>query len=82
MKNYLYSFYESMYKTKIMSYYKFIYLLIIKYIYRDMFKIILVFIFSLLTTSKLVQVVSFFRHGARYHLNSYYDGNTTKDYWG
>ena len=47
-----------------------------------MFKIILIFIFSLLTTSKLVQVVSFFRHGARYHLNSYYDGNTTKDYWG
>jgi hypothetical protein len=23
-----------------------------------------------------------FRHGARYHLNSLYDGNTTHDVWG
>lgn len=28
--------------------------------------------------SKLHQVVSMFRHGARYHLNGYYDGNATK----
>jgi hypothetical protein len=32
--------------------------------------------------SKLYQVVSMFRHGARYHLNGYYDGNATKEYWG
>lgn len=32
--------------------------------------------------SKLHQVVSLFRHGARYHLNSYYDGNATRDLWG
>lgn len=32
--------------------------------------------------SKLEQVVSFFRHGARYALNSYYDGNDTKYTWG
>jgi hypothetical protein len=31
---------------------------------------------------KLEQVVSLFRHGARYHLNSYYDGNSTRDLWG
>lgn len=34
------------------------------------------------TEGKLVQVVSFFRHGARYHLSSYAGGNETKDYWG
>jgi hypothetical protein len=32
--------------------------------------------------SKLYQVVSQFRHGARYHLNDYYDGNSTRDLWG
>jgi hypothetical protein len=32
--------------------------------------------------TKLVQVVSLFRHGARYHLNDYYDGNSTKPFWG
>lgn len=31
---------------------------------------------------KLHQVVSMFRHGARYHLNSYYDGNATREFWG
>jgi len=30
----------------------------------------------------VVQVVSLFRHGARYHINSYYDGNSTKEVWG
>lgn len=29
------------------------------------------------TLSKLYQVVSLFRHGARYHLNSLYDGDST-----
>ena len=32
--------------------------------------------------AKLQQVVSLFRHGARYHLNSDYDGNSTKPLWG
>lgn len=27
---------------------------------------------------KLHQVASLFRHGARYHINGYYDGNSTK----
>lgn len=47
-----------------------------------MVKILFVLLFSFLATTKLVQVVSHFRHGARYHLNSLYDGNTTKDNWG
>lgn len=34
------------------------------------------------TQGKLYQVASLFRHGARYHLNSYYDGNSTKPLWG
>ena len=46
-------------------------------------KILLSFlILFILATPKLVQVVSYFRHGARYHLNSLYDGNTTRDFWG
>ena len=32
--------------------------------------------------AKLHQVVSAFRHGARYHLNSMYDGNDTRPLWG
>lgn len=39
---------------------------------------ILLIIFS---TSKLYQVVSLFRHGARYHLTDLYDGNSTRDMW-
>lgn len=35
-----------------------------------------------LTHSKLAQVVSFFRHGARYPLSSFYDGNDTRYIWG
>jgi hypothetical protein len=31
---------------------------------------------------ELVQLVNMFRHGARYHLNSYYDGNETLPNWG
>lgn len=34
------------------------------------------------TETKLAQVVSFFRHGARYALNSLIDGNDTKYIWG
>lgn len=44
--------------------------------------VIAVLLELVLTQSKLVQVVSMFRHGARYHLNSLYDGNTTLPYWG
>lgn len=31
---------------------------------------------------KLAQVVSMFRHGSRYVLNSLYDGNDTRYMWG
>lgn len=34
------------------------------------------------THAKLYQVASLFRHGARYHINGYYDGNSTKSLWG
>ena len=27
-------------------------------------------------------MVSIFRHGARYHLNSYYDGEQYRPFWG
>lgn len=32
--------------------------------------------------TKLAQVVSMFRHGSRYVLNSLYDGNDTRWMWG
>jgi broad specificity phosphatase PhoE len=32
--------------------------------------------------SKLYQVVSLTRHGARYHVNDFGDGNDTKPLWG
>lgn len=32
--------------------------------------------------AKLFQVVSFTRHGARYHVNDFGDGNDTKPLWG
>jgi hypothetical protein len=42
-------------------------------------KIILVLFFVMsLAYCKLYQVVSLFRHGARYHINDLYDGNSTK----
>ena len=45
---------------------------------------LILFLVSLLSLShgKLYQVVSHFRHGARYHTGSTYDGNETKPYWG
>jgi len=45
-------------------------------------KIFTLFLFITIATSKLAQVVSFFRHGARYALNSLYDGNETRYIWG
>jgi hypothetical protein len=47
-----------------------------------MIKLLLVLLVLCLSESKLYQVLSVFRHGARYHLNSYYDGNSTFDQWG
>ena len=35
-----------------------------------------------LCSAKLAQVVSIFRHGARYPLSSIYDGNDTRYMWG
>jgi hypothetical protein len=32
--------------------------------------------------NKLYQLVSLFRHGARYHINNLYDGNATREVWG
>ena len=45
-------------------------------------KISLLFFLVLLSSGKLYQVVSLFRHGARTHVNSIYDGNSTFDIWG
>jgi broad specificity phosphatase PhoE len=39
-------------------------------------------ILSTVVEGKLFQVVSLFRHGARFHINGYYDGNSTKPLWG
>lgn len=47
-----------------------------------MIKSILIILLITLSESKLYQVVSLFRHGARYHLNALYDGNSTYDVWG
>jgi len=47
-----------------------------------MLKFYLFALFITVAFSRLYQVVSLFRHGARYHLNSYYDGNSTLDQWG
>jgi lysosomal acid phosphatase len=35
-----------------------------------------------LVCGELVQLVTMFRHGARYHINSFYDGNETIPNWG
>jgi len=47
-----------------------------------MIKTILIVFLIALSSAKLYQVVSLFRHGARYHLNALYDGNSTYDMWG
>lgn len=47
-------------------------------------KNLLLFLVALLTSalSKRYQMVSMFRHGARYHLNDVYDANSTLGLWG
>lgn len=47
-----------------------------------MIKSILIILLITLSASKLYQVTSLFRHGARYHLNALYDGNSTHSVWG
>jgi len=47
-----------------------------------MIKTLLFVVLIALSSAKLYQVVSLFRHGARYHLNTLYDGNSTHDVWG
>jgi hypothetical protein len=37
--------------------------------------LVIIIVLVTISVSKLVQVVSFFRHGARYPLSSLYDGN-------
>jgi hypothetical protein len=49
----------------------------------DMLRKISSFLLLLLISSgKLYQVVNLFRHGARTHVNSIYDGISTFDIWG
>ena len=43
-------------------------------------KIIIIVIVLAFCESKIYQVVTMFRHGARYYLNDYYDSNHT--FWG
>lgn len=38
--------------------------------------------FPIITEPKLYQVVTLTRHGARYHVNSFGDGDDTKPLWG
>ena len=45
-----------------------------------MIKLVLVILSLVLIDSKVYQMVSLFRHGARYYLNPYYDWNHT--FWG
>lgn len=42
-----------------------------------MWKYLIVLLLSQFSSPKLVQVVSFFRHGARYTINTLYDANDT-----
>jgi hypothetical protein len=44
---------------------------------KNIFIYLLSLCFIILTESKLYQSFLFFRHGARYHTNSIYDGNST-----
>ena len=39
--------------------------------------LIILVLLSVLCSAKIYQVVSMFRHGARYYLNNYYDANDT-----
>ncbi len=48
----------------------------------NLLKTLLLTLLVVLSTSKLYQVTSLFRHGARYHINAIYDGNSTHDVWG
>lgn len=45
-------------------------------------KLLLVATLFICISSKLYQVVSLTRHGARYHVNAFGDGNDTKPFWG
>jgi hypothetical protein len=45
-------------------------------------KIFTIFLVLFYSSAKLYQVVSLFRHGARFHINSFYDGNSTLNQWG
>ena len=47
-----------------------------------MIRNLFVLLFFISIQAKVQQVVSLFRHGARYHLNPWYDGNSTKEMWG
>jgi hypothetical protein len=47
-----------------------------------MIKLLLISLLLTLSVTKLYQVASLFRHGARYHLNALYDGNSTFEQWG
>jgi hypothetical protein len=44
--------------------------------------VLIILILSSLCNTKLVQVVSFFRHGSRYAITADYDGNDTRYTWG
>lgn len=46
-----------------------------------MIKLVLTFLLVAISISKLYQVVSLARHGARYHVQSFYDGDDTKPLW-
>lgn len=51
--------------------------------YKNKMKLlIIIFVFLLHCYSKLYQVVSLTRHGARYHVNDFGDGNATEPLWG
>lgn len=45
-------------------------------------KVILLALLVLCASCKLYQVVSLTRHGARYHVNDFGDGNDSKPLWG
>lgn len=45
------------------------------------FNIFLLFLAFASATSKLYQLFSLNRHGARYHVNNFYDGADTKPLW-
>lgn len=45
-------------------------------------QILLIITLFCISQCKLYQVVSLTRHGARYHVNDFGDGNDTKPLWG